>query len=235
MLDTEDFYAGGSESKVNVASFDTILPGDVPPIPIPNGRTVIQIAAVLDSGEIITYSAVYWVVSFKISFTSGTVSKDNGQVLDIGVKSKVALNAKLIGALEEAASGVVYRKGVRVGVMNYTQAGGSVVTWDSGHNGTFKFNDGDEFKVVLSTPLIMTSAITIDRFHPPLPEDKKLPELMNILNDWKPALTNISRLKTIIDEIAAQAPGLGIQYLVSLPGNLKLIREHFNNEGPTST
>lgn len=234
MTNDESISAGGSESRVQVATFASVLPGNVPPFNIPLGKTIVRVAAVLNSGEILPYKIEYNVVSFKVSFSDGTVIKDNGQVLDVGVKNQSLVQPSVIGSLAENAAGIVYKNGVRVGTLTYTQAGGSVQTWDGGGVGPVKVQHGDSFSVGLTTPVAMTSAITIKRFQPAIKGKQDLSAVMRTLRDFQPGLTDIKRVKKMVEDISAVVPHLGIKHAQNMPINLKLLGEYFNNEGVAS-
>lgn len=234
MTDAESINAAGSESRVQVASFTPVTPAQVQPFTVSNGTTAIQVAAILKSGEIIPYKIEYNVVSFKVTFSDGTQVRDNGQQLDVGVKNQSLIQAAVAGSLAENAAGIVYKNGARVGTLSYTQAGGSVQTWDGAGTGPVKVQNGDKFSVGLTTPLTMTSTITIKRFQPPIKAKRDLSEIMKILRDYKPALTDIKRVGTMIAEISEGVPWLGLKQQLNMPINLKLLGDYFNSEGLAS-
>lgn len=234
MLDSESINAGASESRVQVATFTPVAPGNVPPFNIGNGKTVIRVSAILKTGEIIPYKIEYNVVSFKVTFSDGTQVKDNGQTLDVGVKNQSLIQAAIAGSLAENAAGIVYKNGVRVGTLSYTQAGGTVQTWDGAGVGPVAVQNNDKFSVGLTTPLTMTSQITIQRFQPAIKTKRDMSEIMKILRAYKPALTDIKRVGSMIGEIAQNVPWLGLKQQLNMPINLKLLGEYFNNEGLAS-
>lgn len=227
MTDTESIYAGGSESRVNVATFESVSPEDVGPISVGNGRTVVQVAAVLTSGEIVTSRAVFWVVSFKVSFDSSGAIFDNGQTLDVGVLSIVNLVSKIVGDPEGPAQGTIFRNGQSIGTLSYDAATKTSTQTLTGGGSSIIVQDGDEIKVTLSVPLALTSAIIINRFQPDLPVTASLPSIMDILREWRPNLTNIRRIRRMINQIASQNPSAGVSFKKTLPSNIKLLRNHF--------
>jgi hypothetical protein len=231
MTDDESISAGGSESRVQVASYASVLPSAVAPFSIGNGQTVIQVTAVLNSGEIIAYKITYNVVSFKVSFSDGTQIKDNGQTLDVGVKNQTLIQAVVAGSLDQTASGIVYKNGVRAGTFNYTTAGGVVQTWDGAGTGPVMVQNGDEYKVVLTSPVSLTSTVKIKRFQPAIKSKTDLASIMEILREYHPTLTDITRVGKAIEEIASGVPWLGLKHSLNMPINLKLLGEYFNNEG----
>lgn len=234
MTNDESISAGGSESRVQVATFTSLTPGQVQPFAIGNGKTIIRVAAVLNSGEIIPYKIEYNVVSFKVTFSDGTQVRDNGQQLDVGAKNQSLIQAAVAGSLAENAAGIVYKNGTRVGTLSYTQAGGTVQTWDGAGTGPVKVQNGDTFSVGLTTPLTMTSTITIKRFQPAIKAKRDMSEIMKILRTYKPALTDIKRMGAIISDISQGVPWLGLKQQLNMPINLKLVGEFFNNEGLAS-
>ncbi|MNZ42265.1 hypothetical protein D3C78_598360 [compost metagenome] len=234
MTNDESISAGGSESRVQVATFTPVAPGAVAPFNIPLGKTIIRVAAVLNSGEIVPYKIEYNVVSFKITFSDGVQVKDNGQILDVGVKNQSLIQTAINGTLAENAAGLVYKNGARVGTFSYTQAGGSVQTWDGAGNGPVKVQNNDTFSVTLTSPVAMTSQVKIQRFQPPIKAKRDLSDIMKILRAYKPTLTDIKRVGTVISEIAQGVPWLGLKQSLNMPINLKLIGEYFNNEGLAS-
>lgn len=234
MADTESINAGGSESRVMLATFASLTPDQVQPFNIPVGKTVIQVAATLNSGEVIAYRIEYNVVSFKITFTDGVVIKDNGQSLDVGVKNQSLIQAGLAGTMSDALAGIVNKNGARVGTFSYTPAGGVVQTWDGAGTGPVKVVNNDEFSVVTTTPLVMTSKVKIQRFQPAIKGKRTLSEIMTILRGYRPALTDIKRMKAMIDEIGVNVPWLGLKHAQNTPINLKLLGDYFNDQGVAS-
>lgn len=234
MGDSENISAAGSESRVQVAIYDSLSPTSIAPFTVGNGQTNIQVAATLKSGEIVTGKVTYNVVSFKVTFSDGTQVRDNGQQLDVGVKNQSLIQVAVAGSLAENAAGIVYKNGTRVGTLSYTQAGGTVQTWDGAGTGPVKVQNGDKFSVDLNAPLSMTSTITIKRFQPQIKAKRELSEIMKILRDYKPALTDIKRVGTVIAEISADVPWLGLKQQLNMPINLKLLGDYFNDEGLAS-
>ncbi|MCY1280959.1 hypothetical protein D9M68_18760 [compost metagenome] len=233
MDDTESIYAGGSESRVNVATFASVSPGEVGPINIPDGRTTIQVAAVLASGEIVTSRVVFWVVDFTVRLLIDGVVRTNGQIADIGVKNKVPVGASVVGVLEDPASGTLYLGTTVIGTVTYSPLNGFTINFTAGSN-VVKIDDGMELRLALTSPFSMTTAVIVRRFQPELPTSRSLSSVMKTLRSWKPQLSDIERISLMVRDIATTYPGLNIKYSMEYPANLKLIKDHFNNEGPTS-
>lgn len=222
MSDSEDFPAGGSESRVFVAQYDSISPSEVQPIAVGTGRTVIQVAAVLTTGEIVTYRATYWVGSFKLAFSNGEITADNGYRLDVGIQNQETIYPVVIGTLDEPATGTIHRNNQQIGRFDYAPASGVNITWNNGQNGTFAVKDGDIFRISLTTPFILTSEITLKRFQPALDLSKPVPLTLTTLKSYRPTQPVLKTLWEMLDEINAP-------FKIALPENLKVLRNHFNS------
>jgi hypothetical protein len=231
MTNDESIAAGPSESRVQVAVYPTVLPGDVQPFNIGNGKTVIQVTAVLKSGEIIPFKITYNVVNFKLSISDGTQSADNGQKLNVGVKNQSLINVVLTGNPGVNASGTVLKNGVKVGSIAITAAGVLSQLWDSGGQGAVAVQGGDTFSAVITTPVSLTTVITITRFQPSIKGKRSLAEVMKTLRAYKPTQTPIKNVIAIIGEIASVVPWLGLKPSLNMPTNLKLIGDYFLNQG----
>lgn len=230
MLDSESIAAGVSESRVNVAEFDPVFPGDLPPVQIVDGRNIIQIAASLADGSVATSRAIYYVVSFKVSFTDGVVTLDNGQTLNTGVKSQTPLDVLFDGDSEESVQGVIYKNSVRIGEITWSREDGLVQTFDGSDSNIISVDDNDGLRVTLTAPLTLNSAITVKRFQPSLTQTDSLSELMGFLREYKPELTDIKRVGEMIKEIAVTRPELDLTQVLNTPINLKVLTDYFNNE-----
>lgn len=235
MSDSESISAGGSESRVSVATFASVAPSAVGPFAIGAGRTTIQVAAVLTGGRIVTSRVIYYVVDFAVKLIIDGIAKDNGHSTDIGVKNKVPVAVGLIGSLTEASVGTLYRGAVSLATARFDMALGRYYLTFPNDIDMVKFNNNDELRLVLTSPVPMTIAVTVKRFQPTFQLGGNLPEIINALKTWKPTLTPIERVSKMISDISNVYPGLGITYSVEQPKNLKLIKDHFMNTGPTST
>jgi len=231
----ESIYAGGSESRVNVAITPSYLPGAVPSFTLVDGRNTIQAAAELLDGSIETLRVYFYVVAFKITFSDGIVTRDNGQILDIGVLNRTPIDVAFVGESDVLVQGVVYKGGVRVGALTFNPATGvNTHTWDNAGAGAVKVLDGEQFKVTLSSPIEFDATLTIKRFQPMLDDEIRSSNVLKRLRQFKPALTDIIRMKTIIADIGGQVPYLGLKPVPSLAMNLKMVTEYFNDQGLAS-
>lgn len=234
MTDDEFISAGGSESRVQVTSFTPLTPAQIQPFAIGNGKTTIRVSAILNSGEIVPYKIEYNVVPFKITFTDGVQVRDNGQVMDVGVKNRSLVKAAISGILDSNAAGILYKNGLRIGSFTYSPAGGSVQSLDNQGPETIRVENGDRFTLGLTTPTTLTSAITIKRFQPAIKSKRDLSDIMRTLREYRPDLTDIKRVRSMIEEIASNSPWLGLKHVLNMPINLKLLGEYFSNEGMAS-
>lgn len=218
-----------------VNQFKELTPGEVPPILMPKGRNVLQVAAILNDGTVVTTRDIFHVATHTVKFTDGVVSAGAGQTFDVGIKNQSVLNLTFssdVGAYN--AAGVVNKNGTKVGTFTYTPADGVVQTWDGLGLGAVKVNDADDFTVVLSAPLVESTKVIIKRFQPPIRGKRSLAEIMGMLRPWKPALNDVARVKDMIDNIGLLVPWLGLRRVLSIPINLKLLGDYFANIGTAS-
>lgn len=233
MADTDRISAGGSESQVYVAEYPSVTPTDVKPFSVGSGKTIIQVAATLYSGEVVTYKIEYNVVAFKLTFTDGVTTVDNGQVLNVGVRNQAIVRVGVMGPHDDM-TGIVYKDGVRIGTYSNTAAGGEVQTLDGQGFGAIKLNNGNVLSVKLDAPFTMTAETKVYRFQPDLSGYSNLAEIMRNLRPYKPALTDPELLSLIISEISSTAPWLGLKFEQNYPIDLKLLTDYFLDRGLAS-
>ena len=215
--------------------FKELTPGEVPPILMPKGRNVLQVAAILNDGTVVTTRDIFHVATHTVKFTDGVISAGAGQTFDVGIKNQTVLNVTFssdVGAYD--AVGTVYKNGVRVGNITYTPAGGVVQTWVGAGDGAIKVDNGDEYSVGLTAPLAETTKVIVKRFQPPIKGKRSLAEIMGMLRPWKPALNDVARVKDMIDNIGLLVPWLGLRRVLSIPINLNLLGDFFANVGTPS-
>lgn len=235
MEDSESVSGGGSESRVVVNQFAELTPATMQPIQLPKGRNVLQVAASLTDGSVVTFRSIYHVATHTVKFTDGVIAAGAGQTFDVGIKNQALLNITFssdVGAYN--AAGTVYKNGVKVGSMTYTPEGGVVQVWDGAGLGAVKVNNADEFSVGLTAPLAETTKMTVKRFQPAIKGKRSLAEIMGMLRTWKPELNDVARVKDMIDNIALLVPWLGLRRVLSIPINLKLLGDFFANVGTAS-
>ncbi len=236
MDDSESIFAGGSESRVQVAIYDSLPPTSIAPFTVGNGQTNIQVTATLKSGEIVTGKVTYNVVSFKVVFTDGEQVKDNGQVFDVGAKNQTLVNIAIQGTLAVNASGTLYKNGSRIGRMSYTPTGGVTHLWDDNRDGQVKVQNGDLIAVVLDAPVSISGGVTVKRFQPSkFLSIKNMANAMTTLRTYRPQQSDIRRVRTIFDEIAITGPLKDIKPVLNIPTNLKTLGDYFNGDGFIST
>lgn len=233
MDDSDTIAAGPSESQVYVAEYPTVTPTDVKPFSIGYGKTIIQIAVTLNSGAVTTAKVEYNVVAFKITFTDGVTTVDNGQTLDVGVRNQAIIRIGVSGPHDDM-TGIVYKDGVRIGTYSNTVAGGEVQTLDGQGFGAVKLNNGNRFSVVLDAPFTLSAEVKVYRFQPDLSGLYNLAEIMRIIRPHKPGMTDPKVLDHIIDEIASTAPWLGLKFEQNYPIDLKLLTDYFLDRGLAS-
>lgn len=233
MTDTDKISAGASESQVNVAEYPTVTPTDVKPFSIGFGKTIIQIAVTLNTGEVVTSKVEYNVVSFKLTFTDGISTVDNGQTMNIGARNQAMIRIGVAGPHDDM-TGIVYKDGVRIGTYSNTASGGEVQTLDGQGFGAIKLNNGNVISVTLDAPIEMSASTKIYRFQPDLSGLSNLAEIMRNLRPYRPGLPDPDLLSLLISEVSSTAPWLGLKLEQNYPIDLKLLRDYFLDKGLAS-
>jgi len=226
MADSESIYAGASESRVWVAQTPSYLPGQVPSFQIAPGRTTVQVAASLKDGSVEILRVYYYVLDFKVTFTGNGQAIADSSVFDAGIAHMVNVAAGISGTPAETVAGILYVNDVRKGTVGYTAAGGSKLTWDSGVTGSFLVNNGDTFKVILSTPLNMTAVFTVKRFQPVL-DTNYVPNALNTINSYAGQATPVRGLRKAMADLKALPEYSTVEFTPSLPRNLRALSTLF--------
>lgn len=180
MSNDEDIHAGGSESKVVVATYPTYTEATMPPIPMTaDGRYTIRILARMTDGSVETYSYIFAIINggiVEIRNAGGTALTQ----IDTGFSDKAPIYPTILGAGLGTISGQVLIGGVKAGDINYTEAGGSTVTWLNG--GPFPHvNDGDTIRAEVTSPFSYYVEIPATRFQPDISQMTSQARIQEVL------------------------------------------------------
>lgn len=226
MTNAESIHAGGSESRVFVAQTPSYLPGNVPSFQIGKGRTTIQVAANLKDGSVEILRVYYYVLDFQVLFNSTGNGVVSGEEINAGLSNVVAISAVINGTPQETVSGIVYFKDVRVGTISFTPSVGSRLTWDNGVTGTFQVKNGDEFKIILTAPLNMTTLLRVKRFQPDL-DVERLPVSLKTLQSYAPTATPVKLMRQLFADLKTVPNQAAVEFTPSLPRNLRVLQAMF--------
>lgn len=118
MLDSEDVYAGVSESRIFVTSDPVYPPGQVTKQYTTNdGYNVINIMCVMDDGSMIPVKLEYNIVDYTMIFMLDGHEVSSGQVFDAGTKDYITVSFKAIGT-DVAMEGKLWIDEVVVGAVS---------------------------------------------------------------------------------------------------------------------
>lgn len=236
LTDAEFIFAGVSESRVNVAQYQTYTPQTMPIIKLIKGRNHIQVAATLLDGSVVTFRFLYFVTSVTVTWSDGELDTADGGRFDIGVKNQSRVDIKFSNdGTPFTAAGKIYKNDIYAGTVSYTPEGGVIQKWNELGVGPIRLINGDSFRVELSIPEGESSSITINRFHPYIKGIRSLSRVMTILRGFRPELTDIKRILRIMKDIQGTVPWLVVKMVQSIPDNMKLIADYFDDTGTNAT
>lgn len=232
LLDSEDIYAGSSESRVFVTTYPDVLPGNVPVVQITEpGTHKINLLVELTDGSVHTYQLVYVIATGAI-----VAFRDAGDTTDVSTlnvayndtfdptQSPIVIRGTDLGTL----TGTVSCNGVVIGELLFEQSGGQKVKLFAGNN-PIRVNDGDVIEAKITSPFEFTSTLTVSRFQPQLESDTGLAEVVRKL-DSASAENRRTALSRAVDAINAARPDVQLPYRPSPAEMLNFIRRYMRNE-----
>ena len=224
MLDSESIVAGGSESKVVVATYPTYNQATVPPIPMTSGRYIVQVLARLNDGTVETYRFV-----FSIADGDVVVFQNAGgasiKTLNVDFYDRAQLLPKILGTGLGTLGGRVSLNGVQIATLTFTEAGGSTVTWADGKGGAVKVNNGDVYRAEVTSPFSVFSDLTITRFQPEV-NGGSLATVVQGLASRFPRTPLKTPLQLAFDEMARLYPAAGYAYGVNMARNVRVLLDY---------
>lgn len=183
MLDTENIYAGGSESRVFVAEYAKIRPTDPPvTVAIPNdARTVVRALVVMKDGTTELLKFVYSTGTDKLLSITDVFGRQLLASLDAGFGDGVQVSSIIDGAGVGTINGSIFLDNQRVGLMYYDETLGSSEYWFIGAPWRLRPTNGAILKYQLVTPFEYTKTFTISRKQAAVPTRRSLPDMVNAL------------------------------------------------------
>ncbi|QBJ02796.1 virion structural protein [Pseudomonas phage Psa21] len=200
LLDSEDIWAGGSESKLIVNSATLIDPEDMPTVTLTKlGLNQINFLLELEDGSVETFVFLYTTGGSPIVQFTNTANVIVSAV-DTGYADTVALRSHIVGVDGLGTIiGDLYLNDEVVGSLKYTQGVGSVDVWFGGNGTPFKINNGDKVIGKLREPFEYTTTVDITRFQPNLEGPLGYGELVSLINTPTiPANQRVAKLFTAI-------------------------------------
>lgn len=197
LSDSEDIFAGGSESKVVVGDFAKYTKLTAPSITLTEGRQTIQAIAVLNDGATETYRFVYQVATGEIV----QMLNETGQPItinEIGLSNVVPFNVTINGQDLGTLTGDILHNGTIIGNFSYTEAGGLGVTWLNGNTADIRVNDQDTIEVSVRSPFAYRATQTVHRFQPDVGSKLAPARLVSALHAYNPELPPRKVVRTVL-------------------------------------
>lgn len=169
MSNSEDIFAGTSESRVTVTTAVPVPPGSVDPIVLnKQGINTINVLMKLQNGTIDTQAFTYGIQVDKFAwydtfnYNTSTWETNAGSVYaDISGQMTVTVGVATNEMLGDIYGEIVLR-GKRVGEV-YSTAGVNTVTWYAIPTGRIPVMPGDSFEIKITKPFVKTFSAVVRR------------------------------------------------------------------------
>jgi hypothetical protein len=161
MLDSEDIYAGPSESKVVVTEYPTYTPGNIPAIPLATeGENQINFLVVMKDGTLVTGKYKYTIIKGEFLFHLNATGQQLG---DKHTTFKRAWDGSLKTTIAQPPTfmGGVYRNGILLGNFQFNGVQ-TTYTWLTGSVRGFELRHGDVIEHRFTTPYNYGIKFTVD-------------------------------------------------------------------------
>ncbi len=231
LLDSEDVYAGGSESAVRVASYPTFTKVDVPALSMDSaGQYTFSVLAILKDGSTETYRFVYSIIEGEIlrfKNSSNQYITETEPSFGHTVDFNIAVEGQNLGTLR----GDVLKSGAQVGNFQFDEVNGLRVNWFAGNGETVSINNGDLIEARIHTPFEYTSTLITRRHEAPLANVFSKARTLRLMRDrnlvnGQPG-ENIPEIFQVLD---TNVPNLNPALKLNPLTNLAFIRRYFTNQ-----
>lgn len=230
MDNSENIYAGGSESKVVVQQFTKYTTANLQPFTLTAGQKVIQAIAVLNDGSVETYRFVYMVATGQlVAFLDGQGVEISHA--DVGFNNILPLNIQILGVGLGSISGQVLRNGQKVANISYTESTGTVQDILNPLTGNkIIVGDGDVIRVEITSPFQYSNQMTVTRTQPDMSGKVTLPEINQALRTQFNTTKNGEALRLTANHIVQLLPELNLKVRPDPASNVRMIKAYLNDE-----
>lgn len=229
MSDSESIWAGGSESRVFVATYETYPPASLPTFSTNDeGITTISALAVLKDGSTETFRFVYTTVGgdvFELTDLNGVTVTETTPTFSPSLDFNIRPIETELGTLR----GVITKNSKVVGGVEIIGAQVDM-RWYAGGNDTVFVNDGDIVAVEITTPFQYKKEIIARRIDAPIKAVLSLSRSIRLLKDrgliTKSKLAELGQLE---ETLSAAVPSVHPTSGHRIAERLGQIRKFFAN------
>lgn len=181
MADSDSIAAGGSESKVVLATFPKYTAANIPKVSInTNGVNTVKALVMLKSGVVETYSFVYVIATgqlIKFLDRNGAEINSLPRSFDTNVDFSIELVTPGLGTIV----GEVRLNNRLVADLSFTDIQGSREAWYMGGASRLSVNKGDVFTARITSPFTFERTLTVNRYQPSMTGKKHVYEVVKAL------------------------------------------------------
>lgn len=224
MSDAESIAAGGSESKIVLATFPKWTAANIPALALSeSGVNSIKVIAVLKDGTIETYSFVYVIATGEI------LQFRNGQgalftQFPESLESTRDFTVEVLGAGLGTMVGDILLNETKVGEIGYTANGGSTCVFYIGSSALIRVVKGDVFTAKVTSPFQYARSLNVNRIQPVI----KGASLAQIIQGLRTGATNAplpaATIRKTMADLTALNPGSPLVYQPDSSRNVKSLR-----------
>lgn len=175
MLDSENIAAGGSESKVILATFDKYTSANIPNVSIANnGVNSIKAIAMLKNGTIEIYNFVYVIATGQLlKVTDGNGVEINS--FPASFANTRQFNVEVLGSGLGTIVGDILLNTTKVGELSYSDTLGSVQAFYAGDSQFIPVKKNDVFHLRITSPFSFSRDFPVNRLAADIPQTFSLP------------------------------------------------------------
>lgn len=228
--DTDDIFAGGSESRVFVNESLTLLdpPQYTQTVFDQHGINRINFLLLDTVGNVKTYSFVYVIGNVVILEFKDINGVKLTNYVNAGNSNTVALSLDVVGdALVGTVEGFIYRNNEVIGEIHWDAQVGSVVGWYTGDLVPFLVNNGDVIKGVITTPFAFEERLVVRRNQPNVRNQVKLGTFNQLIKPIAPLSIPKTRIANVMTELSNFTP---MEFNHKTPVNVQLIKSFLQGD-----
>lgn len=180
MANTDSIAAGGSESRITVATYPEYTKETAPTLHFDaDGKYVVSVLAIMKDGSTRTFRYLYNVVIGEFIWWRDAAMNNLGPV-----RKMVQPQSDFLPYIESAGLGTlkgsILRNGKKIASFTRDDVTGTLWNWFAGSN-IFPVADDDVFTIDVVTPFSYKKTITVERYQPPIADSIDFAETTSLL------------------------------------------------------